>query len=567
MSLALCLMCLVEGCGTKSPRTNNSGDSQPDSVSPARLHLTGVLMWKGDVSGAGLFSHETVLNPQNVNPEQFGRIADFKVDGSVIAQPLFVSGLQVSGSVHDVVIVATEHDSVYAFDASGASKAPLWERHFAINGITPAPDNFGGRTTLGGEVGITGTPVIDSDTGAMYFVTTQQSNGAVEQYLRAIDVSNGKDFGPGSVQIQATYTGDGQGSQNGQIAFDPAMQNQRAGLVLAGSNVLLAWGAFSDWGVYHGWFMAYDKSKLTQVAVLNTANQYQAIDNADGPADHGGGAAIWQGGAPPTLDSDGDIYVIGADGSFNADQGGTNYGDSVLRLKLAGKRFHVLDWFTPANQACVDQADLEIGSGGLVILPPDATPGQKSGIAVSKEGRLYLLALDRLGKYSPSGDVQIPQQFMIGSQECSPGIGSAFAEGPDWQRLYGNPAYWNGRLYLAASNAPLRQFRFSGQKLLTVPEAQSPTSYGLRGGNVIVTSNGQSGAVLWAYEKNADGHALLHAYDATSVAKELWNSDLSHERDGMDTGEGFAVPVPAKGRIIAVQHNAVCVYGLLARPH
>jgi hypothetical protein len=523
-------------------------------------------MWKGDASGVGLFSNEAILTPQNVNPQQFGRIADLQVDGSVIAQPLFVSQLPVSGRKRDVLIVATEHDSVYAFDATGASADPLWVRHFAVNGVTPAPDSFGGRTTLGGEVGITGTPVIDPATGVMYFVTTQARDGVVEQYLRSIEIKTGEDSGPGAVSIAATYPGDGKGSANGQIAFDPVLQNQRAGLVLVGGNVLVAWGAFSDWGVYHGWLMAYDKSSLKQVAVLNTANQYQETDSASGPADHGGGASLWQGGAPPTLDAAGNIYIVGADGSFNADQGGTNYGDTVLKLKLSGNKFQVMDWFTPSNQACINAADLEIGSGALALLPSAATPQRNTGVTISKEGGLYLLDLDRLGKFNPAGNTQIPQQFMVGDEKCFEGITSDHAEGPDWQRLYGNPAYWNGNLYLAASNAPLRQYSFSDSKLQTAPVAQSANTFGLRGGHAIVTSNGQSGAIAWVYEKTLDGHALLHAYDATNIAKELWNSDMNSGRDGMDTGKSFGVPLAANGRIVAAHHNSVAIYGLLQKP-
>ena len=229
-----------------------------------------------------------------------------------------------------MIILATEHNSVYALDADNPGAGSLWERHYldATAGMAPLPDNFGGRTTLGGEVGITGTPFIDSATGVMYFVTALSRNGVAEQWLRAIDVHTGNDFGPGSVQIQANVAGDGKGSVGGQIAFDPSIQNQRTGLTKVNNSILVPFGSFSDWGVYHGWLMAFDPATLTMQAVFNSTPQAQAVDVANGPADHGGGGAFWQGGAAPSVDAGGNIYLAAADGSFNADSGGNNHGDT-----------------------------------------------------------------------------------------------------------------------------------------------------------------------------------------------------------------------------------------------
>ena len=225
-----------------------------------------------------------------------------------MAQPLFLSALNMGdGTTHDVVIIATEHDSVYAIDAKNPGGGSLWERHYVdpASGITTMPDNFGGRTTLGGEVGITGTPYIDASTGVLYFVTVLARNGVPEQWLRALDVRTGKDFGPGSVQVVASVSGDGKGSVNGQIAFDSSNQNQRPGLSKVNGSILVAWGSFSDWGVYHGWLMAFDPSTLQQTAVFNPTPQAQSTDAASGPSDYGGGGAFWQGGAAPAVDGDG----------------------------------------------------------------------------------------------------------------------------------------------------------------------------------------------------------------------------------------------------------------------
>jgi hypothetical protein len=537
--------------------------NQAPSHESQQANFSGVLMWKGDPSGTGLYSNELTLIPANVNVTQFGKVGTFQADGLVMAQPLYISGVKMPQGTHDLIIVATEHDSVYAIDADSPGSAPLWERHYvdSSSGVTTMPDNFGGRTAIGGEVGITGTPYLDAATGALYFVTTLSRNGVAEQWLRAIDVTTGQDYGPGGVQIQASVPGDGQASVNGQIAFDPSIENQRPGLTMTAGSLSVAWGAFSDWGVYHGWLMAFDPATLQMKAVFNATTQYQANDWADGPADHGGGGAFWQGGAAPTVDADGNIYINASDGSFNADQGGQNYGDTLLKLELNGNTFQVLDSFTPANADCIDLHDLELGSGGVTLLPTDFTNGVPLAAAYSKEGRLFVVNRSKLGGYNDAGDTQIPQEFMVGEQSCSDSISGDVAEGPDWNRLYGNPAYWNGNLYAAASNLPLKQYQFQGGLLSPTPFAMSPEAYGLRGGNIVVSANGTQNAIVWGYEKAASSQGILHAYDATDVSKELWNSNMNAGRDGMGTGIGFGTPVVINGRVIAATENTVNIFG------
>ncbi|MBS1852895.1 MAG: hypothetical protein JST79_18480 [Acidobacteria bacterium] len=548
-------------CGGGSSHADpggNGGGNPPPAAS-----FSGVLMWKGDTTAKGLYSQETSLTPSNVRSESFGKLGEFQADGLLMAQPLYVRNVDMgTAGTHNLIILATEHDSIYALDADQVSAGPLWERHYLANGVTPLADDFGGRTTLGGEVGITGTPLIDSATGALYFVTTLSRNGTAEQWLRAIDIRNGNDFGPGSVQVQASVPGDGVGSANGQIAFDPSVQNQRAGLTKVAGTLLVAWGSFSDYGKYHGWLMAYDPATLQQKAVFNPTTQYQANDPVNGPSDHGGGGAFWQGGAAPAIDGNGNIYLTSADGSFNADQGGANYGDTLLKLRLNGSSFQIVDWFTPFNQACIDEADLEIGSGGVALLPTDFTNGTKMAASISKEGRFFLVNTDTLGQYNASADDQIPQEFMIGEHSCTTQIADA-AEGPDWNRLYGNVSYWNGFIYAQASTLPLKQYRFENGLLNPTPLAQSPSASGLRGGNTVVSANGNQNGIVWAYEKTTQGRAVLHAYDATMVSTELWNSNMNAQRDQMGTGIGFATPVVVDGKVLATYDKSVAVYGLL----
>ena len=523
-------------------------------------------MWKGDPSAKGLYAGETTLTTSNVNVNQFGQKGIFQADGIVMAQPLYVANLELaSGGTHNTVIVATENDSVYAVDADNPGAAPLWERHYidASQGITTLPDNFGGRTTLGGQVGITGTPYIDSSTGAMYFVTTLARNGVAEQWLRSIDVRSGQDFGAGSVQISASFPGDGRGSSNGVIPFDPSDQNQRAGLTKAGGAIVVSWGSFSDWGVYHGWLMAFDPATLKMLAVFNPTPQFQSTDAASGPSDYGGGGAFWQGGAAPSVDSSGNIYINAADGSFNADVGGNNHGDTLLKLRLSGSSFDIVDWFTPSNADCIDLHDLELGSGGVALLPADFTNGARLALAYSKEGRLFVLNTSTLGQYNAGGDNQIAQEFMIGEHTCSDSVTGDVAEGPNWNRLYGDASYWNGYIYAGASSLQLKQYQFQNGLLNPTPVATSPSAYGLRGANTVVSANGNSNAIVWAYEKSASGQAILHAYDATDVSRELWNSNMNGGRDALGEGIGFATPVVAAGHVIVTYDTRVGFFGPL----
>lgn len=561
-ALSIGLLIMISCGGSKQPDANGGdGDSNGTGTD---VQFNGVLMWKGNITGNGVYASEKALTPQNVNPGQFGKIGEFYFTGVVASQPLYVEGVDMGAKgVHNIAIVTTERDEVLAFDVSTKTGDPIWRRSYLEPGVTTAPDNYGGRSTMGGEIGITGTPVVDPATGAMYFVTMLSRNGVIEQWLRSIDIRTGADYGVGSMQIKASVAGDSPGNVNGQIVFDPSIQNQRPGLVLFNGNVLIAWGSFSDWGVYRGWLMAYDKKTLQQTAVFSPATQFQAEDDAHGPADHGGGAAFWGAGALPSIDASGNIYLVGADGSFNADKGGRNYGDTVLKLRMANGTFQVVDYFSPANRACVDEADLEIGSGGVVLLPNDASVGQSRALTINKEGRVYLLDSSKLGNFT-TDDSQIPQQFLINSQACFEGMGTGYAEGKDWFRLYGNPTYWNGSVYIAPANTVLRQYKFANGVLNTNPASQAPAPFGTRGGGTVISSNGPSNGIVWAYNKNPNGMAELHAYDANDVSRELWSSTMNPTRDMMGAaGASFGIPVVANGKIIVASTNQLQVYGPL----
>jgi len=560
------LIAFILSCGdgptaSQPPSSDPPPSSNPGSGGNNSNPAAGVFMWKGNSNGAGTYDTETRLTPEKVNVNTFGKLASFQTDGVIMAQPLYFKDLDMgSTGVHDVIIVATENDTVYAFDESSTSGDPLWKRSLLGAGEHPGVDNFGGRTALGGTVGITGTPVIDPSTKRLYVVATvQKTDGTAQQWLHCISLVDGSDAGAGAVQIQASVPGDGRASVNGQIAFDPVTQNQRAGLLLHNGVVFVAWGSFSDYPPYHGWLMAYDATSLQQLGVFNTTTQYIAIDPG---ADHGGGGAIWQGGAAVSVDSDGYLYVVGADGSFNADSGGNDYGDTVMKLQFVNGKFQVVDWFTPHNQECINRTDIEIGSGGVAMLP--ITNGQKLAAVISKEGRFFLLNRDNLGHYNSAGNSQIPQSFMVGAFECSDGITSDQTEGTTWNRLYGNVSYWNGNVYMAMSNGHARQYAFSNGLLNSAPVAESTNNFGSRGGSSVVSANGTSNAIVWIYEKSGNGGpGILHAYDATNISHELWNSDQNQTRDGMSTGISFGTPVVADGKVLAAYSRTVAVYGLL----
>jgi hypothetical protein len=328
-------------------------------------------------------------------------------------------------------------------------------------------------------------------------------------------------------------------------------------------SVIVAWGSFSDKGVYHGWLMAFDASTLQLQAAFSPTPQAQTGDPVNGPSDDGGGAGLWAGGAAPTIDDAGNIYLNTADGSFNAQNGGKNYGDSLLKLQLSGNTFKVVDWFTPANQACLNLLDLDMGSTGVTLLPTDITSGQKLAVSANKEGRLYLFDTSNLGHFNSGGD-QIPQEFMVGAHPCLKGSGQA-PEGPLWNRLYGNISYWNGFVYAAPSNMAMKQYLFQSSSFDPTPVAQSAAIFGWRGGNTVVSANGTQDGIVWAYDKTpppptGTGQAILYAYDGTLISHELWNSN-QNSGDRLGQGIGFGTPVVANGHVIATSDTRVSVYG------
>ena len=529
----------------------DSDSSSPQSVTlsgtgtTVTTALSGWLTYKFDNARTGANLSETVLTPATVNAVRFGRKFQLKVDGLVFAQPLYARGVSVNGATHNLIIVATEHDSVYAFDA-GSAGPPLWQTTFLINGATPVPGTTQGRTGLGPEVGITGTPVIDAASGTLYVSAMTLENNQGVHRLHALDLASGAERPGSPVVIAATVSGSGTGNVNGQIAFDSIIQNQRAGLALSNGFVYIAFGAFSDLGTYHGWVFAYTTDTLTQAAVWNSSPD-------------GEGSSVWQAGTAPAVDADGNVYVITGDGhGFNADSGGRNFGDSFV--KLSGGSLKVLDWFTPFNQACLDNDDLDLGSTAPMLIP-DQQAGLNLLEAGSKEGRIYLLNRDNMGKFHSGSNSQIVQDILINPLAC----GASGFDANSTERMYGSAAYWNGTVYQASAFSTLRAFQFQSGKLAQTSQTQvvfNASGQSGRGPIPVVSANGAAGGIVWLQQRSFDtGHEVLYAFDATDLSKELWDSDQNQARDGLATGPVFGAPVVIDGRVISVSANTINVYG------
>ncbi|WP_069806231.1 hypothetical protein [Thermogemmatispora onikobensis] len=505
---------------------------------------TAVLTFKYNNRHSGHNPAEMLLTTSNVNASTFGKRLTLAVDGQVYAQPLYVPSLPIQGRARNVVFVATEHDSVYAFDADATSpeRALLWRTSFVGRGAQVPTNHDVACNDLVPEIGITGTPVIDGSTRTLYVVAFTKEGGRLIYRLHALDITTGQERKGSPVTIQASVRGTGAGSRRGLLAFDPRFQRQRAALVLANGRIYIAWGSFCDNMPYHGWIMSYqyNGSAFRQMAVFN--------DTPDGAR-----AGIWGSGGALTADEHGFLYFTSGNGSFNLQLGGRNAGDSVGKLS---PDLRLVDYFTPFNERCLDDADADLGSAAPLLLP---TVGEL--IASGKEGRIYVLARNHLGRYHTIPDAcnhqgrndvdQIVQEFPPTT------IGG----------LFSTPAYWNGPegeyVYFASVNRPVVAYRLINGRLSSQPVSATPEELPFPGANVVVTSSGnQAGTgILWL----VDPRGVLRAYDASNLARELYSSDQSPERDALPGYVKFSVPTVADGRVFVPSGKALVIYGLLAR--
>lgn len=499
-----------------------------------------VLTYHNDVQRTGQNLSETILTPANVSVATFGKVFSFPVLGNIYAQPLYMPGVSLPGKgVHNVVFVATENDSVYAFDAGGNPSTPLWRRSFLdpAQGITSVPQSdVGGPITP--EYGITGTPVIDATTGTMYLVTFTKENGSYVQRLHALDITSGKDKSGSPVVIAASVKGTGVGNDGqGNIPFQPKIQLQRPALLLSGGVVYIAWGSFNDMGPYHGWIMGYSAATLQQVAVWNST--------PDGAA-----GSIWQGGSGLAQDPAGNLWVMTGNGTFDVNLGGRDYGESMVKLAFTNPGLKAINYFTPFNEQKLNDSDQDLGSGGIMLLPLQNAPVPRLGIGAGKGGTIYLVNRSNPGQFHVGDDSQIVQSIAHGA-----GIASS-------NNNFSTPAYWNENVYFLGNNDVLRQYPMSGG-LLQTPAITGTHVYGFPGATPAVSGNGNTNGIVWTLERIPLGNAVLHAYDASNVARELYNSNQSGTRDQFGAVVKFVVPTVANGKVYVGAKGHLVLFGLL----
>ncbi|HEY7415395.1 MAG TPA: hypothetical protein VH593_09395, partial [Ktedonobacteraceae bacterium] len=417
-----------------------------------------------------------------MNASQFGKRVTYPVDGQVYAQPLFVPNLTVNGASHNVVFVVTEHDSVYAFDADQTTaSAPLWQTSFLTNGATSVPSTAVTCNDMVPEIGITGTPVIDSSSNTMYLVAYTSENGSLIYRLHAINITTGQDESS-PIVLQGSVSGSGAGNVNGTIAFNPQHERQRSALLMANGQIYIAFGSFCDNAPYHGWIMSYsfNNSQFQQTAIYNDTSA-------------GAGGGIWGAGNALAADDSGNIYTITGNGDFNLNTGGPNAGDSFVKFS---PQLTVLNSFTPFNQLCLSQADADLGSGGPVLIP-----STNEQIGAGKEGRIYVLNNSNMGGYTPDPNLSCASSS---TERLRTDIDKVVQELPPSTvgGIYSTPAYWNGLVYFTGGSDHIKAFRFSSGVLTTAPVSQTPESFTFTGGGSTISSNGNdsSTAVLWAID-------------------------------------------------------------------
>jgi hypothetical protein len=454
--------------------------------------------------------------------------------------------------VHNVVYVATEHDSVYAFDADGDQSTPIWHDSF-INpaaGVTPIPPADTGETgDIPNEIGITGTPVIDPSSNTLYVVAaTKEVSGGTTTYvnrLHALDLSTGAEKFGGPVVITAKVPGTGVDAQNGMISFNNITENQRAALTLVNGEVYVAFANHGFNPPYHGWVMAYNASTLHQDWVYCTTANAQS-------------GGVWMGGDGLTVDSSGNLFFSTGNGTYDGPGGGGDYGDTLLKLSPSGA---VVDYFTPYNYQALDTGDIDLASGGVLMLPDQPGAHPHEILTAGKGGTVYLVNRDNMGHVGTTNDNQIVQSLI----RIFPTGGS------DDTGNYSSPTYFNGSVYYAPVDGALMAFSLSNGLLSTSATSESPEVYGgdtstfsARGGETAISANGSSHGILWALQSNGDSlPGTLHAYDPINLANEYWSSDQAGTRDQLDPWLKFTVPLVANGHVYVVSAGRLTAYGLL----
>jgi hypothetical protein len=564
------------------------------SASVAVTDLPGVFTYHNDLSRDGANTQEYELAPAMITTATFGKVFSCPVDGAVYAQPLWVPGVTINGAVHNVIYVATQHDSVFAFDADANPCVQLWQAslldsaHGGTAGEGPVVWEDVGYCygDVYPEVGVTGTPVIDPSSNTIYMVSASEipgpnsgncslPAGSYFHRLHALDITTGDEKFNAPVTIAAQVAGIGDGSSGGMLSFTSQLHHNRSGLALAGGTVYVPFAAHEDATPYHGWLFGYSTatSDLTVApSVFNTTPN--GVGGQNGGADGG----IWGGGGAPAVDSSGDIYVATGNGIFDQGTGMSlqgDYGDSVLNLSppaAPGASMQVNGWFSPDDEYSLEGGDVDLGSGAPVLLPDQTVGPQHLLVQLGKDGVVYLINRDSMGSFNASTN-QVVQYF-----QATTGF-------------WGTPAFWQNNLYFAGAGDVLRQFTFDPSTgFATTSSSQSGIAFGFPDVSPSVSSQGSSNGIVWAIDAGLYGYAspnappvnnqpfncyvspvpapcmgpaILHAYNATNLAVEYWNSSIAGSRDQAGNAVKFVPPTIANGKVYVSTRTEVDVYGLL----
>ena len=516
----------------------------PKALEPG---YSGTFLYRNDNFRTGQNLAESVLTPSNVNPKQFGLMFTDMIDGAAYAEPLYVPNVAIPGKgTHNVVYVATENDSVYAFDADNAG-APLWHVSFInpTNGITAVPSSDLGCGDLTPIIGITATPVIDS--GTLYVVSkVKLGPGKYQQQLHALDITTGLEQMHSPVTITATASGSGEDSANGVITFDPFLQNDRPALTISNGVVYLSFASHCDFQPYHGWILGYDETSLQQKVVFNTTP-------------NGGEGGIWEAGCGPGVDTNGNLITITGNGTFDTGASPVDYGDSFLSLTPvlgAPGSMTVASFFTPLNEMLLADDDLDMGSGGSLLLPTQPGPNPDLVVGAGKFGTLYLVNRHSMGGFNAGGDQMV--------QAVPDAVVAMFSTPAYWQGTVPNVGLQNMIYTIGVADYPTIWTLSNG--MINTPAASTANyMFGFPGASPVISANGTSGGIMWAINAsayNSGGAAILYAFDATNLANKLYDS-TQFSSDNPGPAVKFTVPTVANGSVYVGTQTQLAVFGLL----
>lgn len=540
----LCLMFLFSaamyaaGCrgDAASEESINSTTTKPPALANPDSN---VLTYHNDNLRTGQYLAETSLTPSNVNSARFGKIGFLPVRGLVDAEPLYVSSVMVKGARRKVIFVATEHDLVYAFDAD--TLVPLWKASLLGNGETTS-DNRGCEQVTP-EIGITATPVIDLSRGphgAIYVIAmSKNARSAYFHRLHSLDLATGAELPGSPIAINATYPGSGAGSKHGRVSFDAKQYKERAGLLLANGVIYTTWASHCDVSPYTSWVIAYSAANLRQAGVLNLTP-------------NGSEGAIWMTGSGPAADEAGNVYLLTGNGTFDTalDADGFpakgDYGNAFVKIARKNGNLVVSDYFTMHDTVDQSEQDEDLGSGGIMLLPDmKDVSGRVRHLAVGagKDQVVYVVDRDSMGRFHARGDKVYERNiWAIGGME------------------FGSPAYFDGGIYYGAYKDVLRAFTLVNATLPRLPASQTSKKFDYPGTTPSVSANGNQNGIVWTVENSVP--AVLHAYLASDLCTEIFNSNRAGARDQFENNK-YITPMIANGRVHVGTKTGVAVFGLL----